>query len=285
MGFDMNQIAVWKCMDGQEDPLRAADLEHGSVNEIAGRLPEGVYTTLRTYRGDSTLYLSRHFDRLEESAALVGVRIRIERIDFKNKLRIAIKDTGFKETRLRIHISLLNKNKPDIYFILEPLTVPSAEEIAGGVSILTRLAHRSNPYAKTSGFLSIADSIKKDVSKEVNEVLMIAEDHICLEGLSSNFYAVNQDVVWTADEGILHGITREVVIQVIHEKNIQLNLNGHPFETIGQLNEAFLSSTSRGVLPVTKIDNLKIGNGLPGPVTETIRKGFDKKILELIEKI
>lgn len=281
----MNHIAVWLCKRGVNDPVRVKELEYGSVNEIAERFPEGVYTTLRTFQQDHTLYLDHHFDRLEESSKLVGTEIRIDRKDLRHKLRVAIKYTNFSETKLRIHISLPKTKKPETYLILEPLTTPSADEISMGAAIMTRKTHRNNAFAKTSGFLPIADGIRKQLPKEINEVLMIGDDNVCLEGLSSNFYGIDQSVIWTADEGVLHGITREVVLDVIRKEQLQVERTGYPFMKVYQLDEAFITSTSRGVLPITWINHQKIGTGLPGPVTEVIRKAFDKKIQTLIERI
>jgi branched-subunit amino acid aminotransferase/4-amino-4-deoxychorismate lyase len=103
--------------------------------------------------------------------------------------------------------------------------------------------------------------------------------------LSSNFYAVNQNVVWTAKDRILHGITREIVLDVIREKQIQVESRGYPFNNIYKLDEAFITSTSRGVLAVTSINDQKIGNGQPGPMTGIIQKAYEEKISRLIEEI
>ncbi len=285
MDLDMNDIAVWWYKTYQSNLIRMRELERESVNEIAEKLPEGVYTTLRTYNHDQVLYFDQHIARLEESAKLLGFEIKIDKKDLRLKLRIANKNTSNLNNRIRIHISLSTKTTFETYLIFEALSIPSEGDYLNGVAITTRRTHRNNPAAKATNFLQIADSLRKESPEGINEILMIGDNNTCLEGLSSNFYGVSERAVWTAENGILHGITRKVVLDVILENNIQFLLEGFPFDKLAQLDEAFITSTSRGVLPVTQIDGNLIGTGLPGTVTERIRKAFDQKINTLLEKL
>jgi branched-chain amino acid aminotransferase len=281
----MANVTVWSCDENFELLNHEKWLENGSVNEIAAKLEPGVYTTLRTFQREKFLYLEHHFDRLEESAAIIGTPISIKRLEFKKILRVAINENQFTEIRIRIHISIFQNKTTKTFLILEPLTTPSDEEIFNGVSIVTKNTQRKNPLAKATQFLAEASEIRENIDHSINEVLMIGENGLCLEGLSSNFYGVYHGTIWTADEGILHGITRTIILEILRNEKISVNLNGYPFEKNFQLDEAFISSTSRGVLPVTKIDGRKIGNGMPGPLTKSIRGSYERKINELIEEI
>ena len=71
-----------------------------------------------------------------------------------------------------------------------------------------------------------------------------------LEGLSSNFFAILGGVLWTAEQGVLSGITRAVVIECANQVGLPLRLEPPPREDLTSFDEVFITSSSRGVLPV-----------------------------------
>jgi len=281
----MSKVDVWRFSESTFEKIHPNEESQASINSIAEELPSGVYTTFRTYQGDHTLSLDHHFDRLEESVRLLGGNLTIDRNDLRCKLRIAISEQLFPDYRIRIHIPLNPQKRNEGFLLAETLTQPTSYELSHGASIITRHAHRDNPLAKATTFLKVADEIRKECPENVNEILMIGEDERCLEGLSSNFYAIVRGEIWTAEKNVLHGITREIVLEVAKTNRIPLNFEGISVRDLFQVDEAFITSTSRGVLPVTNIDGQKVGQGMPGPITQMIRKAFNNRIAELIQPI
>jgi branched-chain amino acid aminotransferase len=119
----------------------------------------------------------------------------------------------------------------------------------------------------------------------VNEALMIDPDGRLLEGLSSNFYAVLEGVLWTAELGVLAGITRQAILDEVRQANLPLHLEGLPLAELPRASEAFISSASRGVLPVCRIDSLVIGSGTPGPLTRQLGQRYQARIERDLEEI
>ena len=280
----MGSVNIW--VSGQSsDLLNVVPGYAGkSVNSIAQLLPEGVYTTIRTYNRTMCLAINRHFDRLEESARILGSDLQIDRKLLRHNLRVAINNISNSNLRIRIHIPLI-KEPEQIYIITEALTEPTQIEVMNGVKVITSPMQRSSAMAKATSFITTAERIRSELPEGLNEVVMVGEGNIILEGLSSNFFAVINGVVWTADEGILKGITREVVLQTLQDVRVPIQLRSVRSDEVLNVDEAFLTSTSRGVLPVTEIDNHKIGSGSPGPITTQIRKAFDERISNMIEEI
>ena len=102
---------------------------------------------------------------------------------------------------------------------------------------------------------------------------MVAEDRTILEGLSSNFFAVRKGILHTEDERVLPGITRELVLEL--GRGLLPRATGSVrLDQVAELSEAFLTSVSRGVLPVVRIDETTIGDGRPGPVTQELARRF-----------
>jgi branched-chain amino acid aminotransferase len=106
-----------------------------------------------------------------------------------------------------------------------------------------------------------------------------------LEGLSSNFFAVHQGTLWTAGEGVLAGVTRSLVLDCIRRLQLPLRLEALHRDALPELQEAFLTSSSRGILPVRSIDTNEIGKECPGPLTRQLMQAFELIIDEKAEPI
>jgi D-alanine transaminase len=97
------------------------------------------------------------------------------------------------------------------------------------------------------------------------------------EGSSSNAWIVTAKgrvVTRPADQGILRGITRAVVIEVIKARGLEFEERAFSREEAYAAREAFLTSASQAVLPVVRIDDRPIGNGAPGLVATALREQF-----------
>jgi branched-subunit amino acid aminotransferase/4-amino-4-deoxychorismate lyase len=106
-----------------------------------------------------------------------------------------------------------------------------------------------------------------------------------LEGLSSNFFAIRGNEVWTANEGVLAGITREITLKSIVSLGIPIKFLAYPIGQMKFLDEAFITSTSRGILSLREIDHTNIGTVCPGKTTIRIRNDFERRVNEEIEEI
>jgi branched-chain amino acid aminotransferase len=239
-----------------------------SLAASSAELPEGAYTTLRTYHGRRVLRLDRHFDRLEESVALQGRPARVDRAAARLAITAALDATGFPESRVRLTFA------PPRLFVavgrFEPLPPHRYEN---GVACITVPLLRENPHAKDTRFIATAQSVYARLPPEIEEGLLVAEDGCILEGLSSNFFAVLAGVLRTEDERVLAGITRAVVLEIAAGV-VPVERRPVGREQLGQVSEAFITSVSREVLPVVCIDDRAVGDGRVGPAARAIVRGF-----------
>lgn len=256
-----------------------------SLDDVSRQLPEGVYTTFRTYQKNHVLRLFDHFDRLENSARLTGREFSLDIERVRIELRKALLKYAHDEARVRISIDLA-VNFGDIYLILEELHVPSMEEYRQGVATITKKMHRENPEAKVTSFISKADEARNQTSSvKINETLMVSEDDIVLEGLSSNFFGIINDIIYTAGEGVLPGITRKIAIDVAEMAGYQVVFEGIHIANLPKLSEAFITSASRAILPVTTINNRPVGTGHVGQITRMLQIAFQKKLDAALDRI
>lgn len=256
-----------------------------SLNEITKNLPDGAYTTFRTYHGRKTLNLTRQIQRLETTAAFVCCPVTIGEREFRSALQMAMQRFGSTgELRFRINIDL-EIEVGRLYIALETLRPPAEADYVNGVDVVTRLFNRKNPKAKLTDFISIADQIRCDLPPGIHEALLVDEEGRLLEGLSSNFFAVKERKIWTEEEAVLSGITREMVLDEARKSGIVIVYQPVHAVHIPDLDEAFITSASRGVLPVRSIDGIVVGSGKPGEVTQELARRYEARILLEAENI
>lgn len=281
-------IAIWQIPDDfiTDQALEKIDLhpEPLTLDEATRQLPGGAYTTFRTFGRFQVLSLTNHFNRLEETARLADKPLHLDRSMLKQALHQAFIKYPSDEKRVRIILDLTH-HEGTIYILIEKLVVPSSEDYEHGVKVITRQMHRQNPKAKLTGFIKTATTVRHEIPEGIHEVVMYDEHHHMLEGLSSNFFAVKNGVIWTAGEGVLSGITRQTVLEIIQAKGLPVNLSGYKVENLGDLDEAFITSTSRAVLPIREIDGHQIGDGAPGKITRSMMTCYQEAISTDIETV
>ncbi len=105
---------------------------------------------------------------------------------------------------------------------------------------------------------------------------MMHEDGLVTEGGSSNLWMVREGVAYTRplSSDILAGITRDVVLELAHAAGVPVQERAFTVEQAKAADECFLSSATSFVLPITQIDEARVGSGTPGPVTRRLREGY-----------
>lgn len=256
-----------------------------SLDEATRLLPAGAYTTFRTYHKTGVLLLEDHFKRLEESAHLVGAELHLEREPIRACLRKIIDGFPFTEARVRICIPIIEKQCSGLYVMVEELLLPDDAVYKNGVRTITKTMKRDQPAAKMSSFIETTNVMRQAISNGVNEILMVDVDGKFLEGFSSNLFVVSKDIIYTAGGNILAGITRKFVLEIITDLGLPLVLEGFPFNKLDLIEEVFITSTSRGVMPVSHINDIPVGNAKPGKITRLIAQQFEQKIGRYLDEI
>jgi branched-chain amino acid aminotransferase len=283
----MAEVDVWKVITGT-DPYTLEKIKispiSSSLDSVSQTLPGGSYTTFRTYGGTRVIRLSDHLVRLNTAANL------IERNNFlmdtaavRSALREVVALLPSSEHRIRLTMDL-EQEPGNVYITLEKMSPLPHHAYQQGVKTITCSIQRSVPKAKLTRFINSAYDIRKQMPDDVHEALMVSSGKI-LEGLSSNFFAVKEGVIWTAEEGVLSGVTRSVVLDEILGEGIPSRFSPLAVDDISVIEEAFITSSSRGVLPVVQIDDQQIGVGKPGPVTIQLHKRYLQRIEEELEEI
>lgn len=230
-------------------------------------IPEGAYTTLRTYGGRGLLRIDDHVRRLAESA-----QAPLAAAEVRAALRAALDATGHPESRLRVTFA-----PPRLFVSVEPFVGLAKALYDEGVRCATVPLHRERPQAKDTRFIATAATVYRTLPVGIHEGLLVAEDGAILEGLSSNFFAVIGGVLRTEGARALPGITRSLVLEAAPGV-LPVVLEAATVRDVPSMDECFVTSASRGILPVVAIDASVIGPGRPGPITTGLRRRFQEGI-------
>jgi len=244
-----------------------------ALADASKALPPGAYTTLRTYGGNRILRLDRHVQRLAQSAAELGLApATLEAGEVARGIAMALAETAYSESRMR-----LTWVPPQLFVSVEPFEAPPERLYREGARCVSVQLRREHPHAKDSRFLSAAAAAYGRLPAGVHEGLMVAEDGAVLEGLSSNFYGVLAGVLRTEQERVLPGVTRSLVLELAAGL---LRIATVPIrrDELPALQEAFLTSVSRGIVPIVRIDDVVVGGGRPGPATQELMRRLAERV-------
>ena len=259
--------------------------------EWLATLERGAYTTARTVGGNKVFELSFHLNRIVESLLLMHEtedrnkeeHQRLERL--KCQLVESMKEGvhGFQsvygdhgELKITVLVTVSN-NIPQIRTHVMEL----GERARYPVKVMVTGHPRDNPEAKDSEWVRERKMLENEKPDDYNEVILVGDDGALFEGLSSNFFALMDGSLYTAGSGVLLGSVREAVLRVAESMNIPVVLEAPSLKDIGKWEAAFISSTSRLLLP---IDHLFVPDADPPQLYEfektDLVKTLESKVIE-----
>jgi branched-chain amino acid aminotransferase len=172
-----------------------------------------------------------------------------------------------------------------VYIVVAALKRPPTEIYLNGVKVITTDVWRENPRLKSTNFISASESERAEIlQNNIFEALLMRKGSI-LEGMTSNFFYVRNGVLGTARKNILLGVTRRTVLRVARGIDLDIEYRSLKWEQVSALSEAFLTSSSRGIVPIVQIDNVLVGEGHPGPVTKNLINGYQAYVMKHAELI
>jgi branched-chain amino acid aminotransferase len=264
--------------------LVPVDYSANSLNEAAAFEPnDGIYTVANTFNRYDTLKLNAHFDRMEDSARRENIPLILNRPRIRQALRQMIDEADFGDVRFRITVS--RQNPEEFILSIEAFHAPSVTLIEEGVRGITAPnSARENAAAKTTEWMHKRQSLADAMPSGVYETFLLDTEGNILEGTGSNFYAILNGELRTAGEGVLKGISQQIIFEIA-PAIIPLNLSPVHQSEIPQLSEAFMTSSSRGIIPVVELDGISIGSGNVGEVTKKLLEAYALWLKEHLEPL
>ena len=251
------------------------------VHEVMDGIQAGVYTGMRTFEGRRFLGLAEHMDRLESSMSQMGYALPLERGELRRGLdqvatRFAAKgeDSFLRVDVLPPGVQWMGGSSRTLITRGALSRVP-AEFLQRGVQIaIAEDLRRHAPGIKTADFV-LARRPYPIGTRECYEHLMVDDEGLLLEATSSNFYGILRGELRTASDAVLAGITRRFLLFLCAGLEYHVNTKALHRSELPELEEAFLTSSTRGIVPVVTVDGIQIADGIPGPKTRALIKAYD----------
>lgn len=253
---------------------------------------EGVYETIRTYNRELFLF-DRHMSRLRSSAMQIDLTCPYTDKTVLSRI-VATMEAGVSTGEAYIRL-LLTRGEGDITYdpracptpsliiIVKPhLNVtPKLEENGVMVTLATVMRNHPssvNPAIKSNNLLNNALAMQQAFKNGAYEALMCNYKGDLVECAQSNFFIVRDGIALTPPlrDGLLEGVTRNFVFEVGSEIGVPVREASLRREDLSTATEAFLTSTTREIVPIVKVDQVTIGSGQPGPVTKALLSGLRK---------
>jgi branched-subunit amino acid aminotransferase/4-amino-4-deoxychorismate lyase len=256
--------------------------EGASIHELFDDLPLGVYSALRTYEHNQFLGLEDHLDRTDRSMAILGWDYRLDRPALRRALHQACTAYPGSDSRVRFDVlsgpaTALGVSSRVLIGLSPFQPVPPAYVVEGVQVAIAPQLHRRRPLVKEAHFV-LERRPYPLAQQHAYEHLMLNEDGCLLEGSSSNFYAIRQGTLWTAGADVLEGITRKIILKLAAELGLPVCLEPVALAAVGTLDEAFLSSSSRGLIPIVAVAGQPVGHSRPGPLTRRLIAAYEEYV-------
>ncbi|TDQ15141.1 branched-chain amino acid aminotransferase [Algoriphagus boseongensis] len=265
--------------DGTIIPSESATIHPMDLGLIRGY---GIFDFFRT-SNYQPLFIEHYLDRFIASAEKTHLPLKYSREELKAIISELTEKNDLKQGGFRMVLSggvSQNHFSPaegKLFIFCESLDFPAEEKYNQGIKLLTLEYVRPIAEIKTTNYaLPVWHSYHwKNLGAE--DVLYHWNGMVS-ESSRSNFFIVKNGIIHTPDQHILLGITRKHILQLAKDAVIR----PITLEEVWDADEAFITSTTKVLLPVTQLDDRKIGNGKVGPVTRSILERFRNLEKELV---
>jgi branched-chain amino acid aminotransferase len=227
-------------------------IPESSYSGISFHSDQSVYEVIRVIDGVA-LFLEDHFERLERSMQIQGLKFQMAYPDFKQNIAELVRLNQIMEGNVKFVYSVAEGNVHWAFSFIQH-NYPIPENYQFGVTTDFLFAERQNPNAKVIqvGIRDLANQMIAD--RKLYEVLLVDRDGMITEGSRSNVFFVKSDVFYTApDNLILVGITRIKVFDCLKELGYTIVEEAVSANEIDDFDATFLTGTSPKILPIRSI--------------------------------
>ncbi|MGV7222743.1 MAG: aminotransferase class IV [Nitrospinales bacterium] len=248
------------------------------VSDLALQRGYGVFDFARTYNR-KLFHFDDHLQRLRLSASELHLNLPIPDEEITSIAAHLIQESDLNYPAVRLILTGGNSNSPDLQhpnFIItaEEFPIYPALVYSGGVKLIMVEYQRELPHVKSINYMNAIRLEPFKREKDAFEILYHSENGVT-ECPRSNFFVFQGDTLVTPSSFILYGITREIILKLASD-HFPIEVRKIDPEELSSIDEAFVTSTSKGVIPVTTIDAHQVGPGIVGERTKTIMRLLDE---------
>ena len=260
-------------LNGEYLPLNEAKV---SVLDRGFIFGDGVYEVIPSY-GRKALRFEHHMQRLQNSLDAVRIENPLSNSQWKTIIDKLISDTDSQDQYIYLHITrgvasrdhrFPEEVKPTVFVMSSALNAVDPELLKTGVTAVT-LDDIRWQYCNIKAIALLPNILLRQqaVDKGAVEAILIRDGNMT-EGAASNVFIVTNGVIKTPpkDQKLLPGITRDLIVKLAKEHDMPIEETAITEEEFLAADEIWLSSSTKEILPVTKINDQQVGDGKPGAI-------------------
>lgn len=238
---------------------------------------DGAYEVIPSY-GGYFLRLEQHLSRLDASLAAIRLDNPLSRDEWRSILRRLIGAPPVPDQSIYLQVTrgappsrdhlCPDGTTPTVFASASPIKPRRPEIASEGVACITRPDIRWQRGEIKSISLVAAVMMRREAEDAGALETIMHRDGLVTEGAVSNVFVIKSDRIMTPPNShlLLPGITRELALLLAEEHGIRYLEEPIPLDALIDADEIWLSSSTREVLPVTRLDGRPVGDGLPGPL-------------------
>ena len=258
-------------------------------------LGDGLFETVRAVKG-MPQFFSLHYQRLAKSAKRLQIKLELNEKALQKMVQTLCAKSKLDDAVVRITLTRghyqgglgIDKSLPPTLIItVTPVSGLPPELYTKGVKVVISTINKAaasglDSTIKSINYLANIFAKAQADQKKCYEAILLGPHGEIAELSTSSFFCVVDGEVLTPpiDTGILPGITRQVLLQILKREKIPFREAALFPQEIEKMSEAFLSSSIRGPVPITRIDAKKIGPGKVGPIFKQLRQLYDAECLQ-----
>lgn len=271
-------------INGQQfDPETAVvkALDHGFL------YGNGLFETFRAVNG-RPFALAEHLERLHRSSKAIGVPVP-NLGELASEVMAAVQSAGEPDAYVRLTVSRgpgapapdpSSCGRPTVMVVVRPFTSPPERWLSEGLRTITAHIRRntSSPLTRIKSLNYLECILAKQAAKSAgaDDAIFLDSEGNVAEATAWNVFWVERDRLVTPDESgpILPGITRAIVLNLARKLAIDCLTGLYSPTCLASASEAFVTNSLYGIVPIGSFDGLRVGSGVPGPITRRLREAY-----------
>ncbi len=261
------------CLNGEFIPAKKASI---SVLDQGILYGAGLFETIKVEKGNPVRGFL-HMNRLFFSGQALNIDIPFNRDEIEEMLGATAQKNNIGLGALRLTLTAGSGQVQPAIFIA-PRELPYSEAsfakgIKAGVSKIRKNKDSILIKHKTINYFENFIARNHALKHGWNEALFLNQEGNITEGSTSNIFIIRKDSLITPgiDSGLLPGIIRGLIISNLSKSNNSVEVRNISYEELVSAQEVFATNSLMGIMPIVSIDNILIGNGIPGQITRELK--------------
>lgn len=224
----------------------------------------GAFESMRFIKGKSA-YLNEHLARLAQTCRLLNTNTGYSPVKLKQAISQVVKKSALDDIYLRISVWRIQGKKAELIIRALKYKAPAQGKYNRGFScIVSELTQNSGSIltrVKSANYLLQQLAYAQALKKGCDEAIILNNNGYIAEASHSNIFMVKNGMLFTPalECGCLDGITRKCIMDLASKEEIPLNQGNFTLQNLYEADEAFLTNSLIGIMPVESVEGIKIG--------------------------